>query len=349
MYIVANYIPPNFKIALSGLKIMQNLPFLPVSTQDAIKRGLSPKDLYLRSPVSIIQYFEDVEFAHNIYHVVIFGLVFLLVFCSLITIFNTSPWIKGSKAWILRYYRYITCRSYWLFDSLIYFQYITVIFAIFAQFLDASLNYKPCSELNLAASIIALLFSVCWPIAQIFYMRIRDFDPNFTYNYNEIHSWFYRDKAYYFTHPSQSIYQFWRWIETLWFVVLVVVINQPYVQLVLMIVTFLLHFVWIIWSKQYNEDFKLIYYMKLIELASFVAIEISMLICFSRYNTLDKSSYDSIGTAAIAFMFTITGCSIIRTVFGVYKKVMLLYDIPNPEFMMEPLSNMETSLRVKNP
>jgi predicted membrane metal-binding protein len=54
--------------------------------------------------------------------------------------------------------------------------------------------------------------------------------------------------------------------------VLVLIIQQPYVQLVLMIVTFILHFVWIIWSKQYNEEYKFVYYMKLIELASFIAI-----------------------------------------------------------------------------
>jgi hypothetical protein len=74
-----------------------------------------------------------------------------------------------------------------------------------------------------------------------------------------------------------------------------------------------------------------------------------MLICFSRYNTLDKSSYDSIGTASIAFMFTIAACSVMRALVCLYKKIMLLVDIPLPEFAMEPVSNMEVSLRVKSP
>jgi hypothetical protein len=184
MYIVPNSIPSNFKIALTGLKIMQNLPFLPVSMQKSIFNSLSPKDLYLKSPVSIMLYFQDVMFAHNIFQVLIFASLFLIFYCTLISLFNTVPWMRASKAWIFRHYRYVTSRTYWLFDSLIYFQYVTVTFAIFAQLLDTSINYSPSSELNLAACIIALIFSVCWPIVQIFYMRIREFDPNFSYNYS---------------------------------------------------------------------------------------------------------------------------------------------------------------------
>lgn len=44
IYIATNYLPSNFKTVLSGLKVVQNLPFLPIATQNSIMQHLLPSN-----------------------------------------------------------------------------------------------------------------------------------------------------------------------------------------------------------------------------------------------------------------------------------------------------------------
>ncbi len=183
IYIASNYLPSNFKVALEGLKVIQNLSFFSQTIQDKITNSLTPSDLFLASPTTYIQFYSDVSFANNIYHVLIFAVFICLIYSLLISIINTTLWMKRSKAWLLRHYRYLTLRPYWMFDSLFYFQFVTTSYAILAQFLDTSVNFKPSSQLNIAAASLALIFCIVWPVAQLIYLQVRRFDQNFEYNY----------------------------------------------------------------------------------------------------------------------------------------------------------------------
>jgi hypothetical protein len=66
-----------------------------------------------------------------------------------------------------------------------------------------------------------------------------------------------------------------------------------------------------------------------------VGIEIIILICYSKYETLDKVSYDQMGTAAIVFVFILVVCCFLRILSGLYRKIKLLFDIPSPEWNNE--------------
>jgi hypothetical protein len=136
MFLATNYLPSNFKVTLSGLSIVQNLPFLPLRTQTNIVNKLLPDNYFSSCPVAYIQYYRDVSFARNIYQVVFFVILLALVFGVLTILYRTVRWLRDSKVWLYRYYNYLTNRPYWLIDSLVYFQYIAVMYAIFAQFLD---------------------------------------------------------------------------------------------------------------------------------------------------------------------------------------------------------------------
>jgi len=136
IYIASNFLPSNFKIALSGLKIVQDLPFLAVSTQTNIMNSLLPRNYASDCPATYLQYFRDVSFVRNIYQVALFAIFFTVFFGMLIVLYRTVRWMRMSKVWLYTYYSYLTNRPYWLFDSLVYFQYVTVIYAVLAQFMD---------------------------------------------------------------------------------------------------------------------------------------------------------------------------------------------------------------------
>ena len=182
IYIASNFLPSNFKIALSGLSIVQDLPFLPITTQSSIMSKLLPLGYVSDCPSIYTQYFRDVSFARNIYQVVLFSIFFTAFWTLLIVLFRTVRWMRSSKAWLYAYYFYISNRPYWLFDSLVYFQYVTTIYAVMAQFIDKA-HLPPASNLNLAAAVITFIFGVAWPIFQAVYLKIREFDSNFSYNY----------------------------------------------------------------------------------------------------------------------------------------------------------------------
>lgn len=291
--------------------------------------------------MAFTQYFRDVSFARNVYHLVIFA-IFLTVFFTLLTVlYRTVKWMRTSKAWIYMYYGYITNRPYWLFDSLVYFQYVTLMYACFAQFMDKA-SHPPATSLNLAAAILAFLFGVIWPIAQMFYLKVREVDPNFAYHYSEVYLRFFQSKHQFFKSFGSMVYQYYRWLELLLVVILAVAVRSPSASLGLLLVLFLMHFIWLVGKKLYTEQYKAIYYLKLCELVCFVALEIVILVCCSKYETLDKAGYDHLGTAAIAFTFLIVICCFCRVLHGLYRKVTLLFDIPQPEWVDDLDQQLDT-------
>lgn len=336
IYIASNFLPSNFKVALSGLKIVQDLSFLPVSVQQSITKNLLPENYVSSCPPIYLQYFPDISFARNIYHAAIFALVISVFYGLLVLLYRTTRWLRTSKAWLAAYYCYLTSRPYWLFDSIFYFQYVTAMVAVFAQFIDRA-HFPPASSVNLAAAIFAFLFGVGWPIYQVVFLRIREFDPNFSYHYQEIHERFYQTKQRYFMSCDHTLYQYWRWLELMLVVVLAVSVHNPYPSLVLLLLISVMHFIWLVGRKLHNEAYKMVFYLKLLELVCFAAIEIIVLVCYSKYETLDKPGYDNLGTAAISFAFIIVACNVCRLLFGLYKKIMLFFYIPLPEFSGELL------------
>ena len=88
---------------------------------------------------------------------------------------------------------------------------------------------------------------------------------------------------------------------------------NPQAQLFLMIITFSLHMLLLLFTGiSRNSFFKAV---KSLELALFVGLEIIMLVCQTDNATLTTRSYNTLGNVAIALVFGIIFCSLIRSIY----------------------------------
>ena len=128
-------------------------------------------------------YHYDVAFFRHIYAIAMFACIFWVIFGILILLFRNIPMLRVSMCWLIRYYRYITNRVMWMVDSVFFFTFMTLCFAVFAQFQDVRMLKSPYTNLQLGGTVIALIFTIFWPLFQAFYLRYQYRDPNFNYFY----------------------------------------------------------------------------------------------------------------------------------------------------------------------
>lgn len=325
VYLCSNFLPSNYKVALGGIKIVQQMPFMSEGTVSGINQILLPANYFIEAPVTFTQYYPILQFGCSIHQIFLFALIISIIYAILIVTFRTVGWLRTNKAWLFQHYCCITDRTLWLFDSLVYFQTIGTAYAIFTQFIDT--NGLVSTGVNMAASWISLIFVVLWPITVNYFIRLKAYDFMFSYKYSEICYRYYKDKQQYFS-DSHGTYYLWRWFEVVFIPFVIVIIRQPYIAAVLLIVVAAIHFVWLIIKKIHNKQYKVYFYAKLVELLSFVCIYIAILICYGKTKDLDKESYDRLGDACLGFTFIIILMGFLRILYGLGVKIQQIRSVP---------------------
>jgi hypothetical protein len=218
-------------------------------------------------------YHYDISFFRHVYAIGMFLGIFWIIFGILILLFRTIPMLRISMSWPVRYFRYLTNRVMWLADSAFFYTFITLSFAVFAQFQDSRILKRPFNNLQLGGTIIALIFMILWPLFQAFYIRSQFKDPNFDYYYGEVHYRFYKNKAYYFDFWRIFFYQLFRYGQIFWVCILfTLVLTNYYAQVILLILTFTVHIIFLFWGRLYNAPHCSIFFVKIIELIGIIGL-----------------------------------------------------------------------------
>jgi hypothetical protein len=170
IYIASLALSPLFKTALWGFRESQdqNIAIYPTTWESHL-----PKYLYYNAPAQYQQYYRDVTFFRNIYNV---GLAFaillvvFLVFNIVLRIISSSDstFIKnlGNHTFVRHLKITFINRPVFYFNSIIFYQYFTVILACCFQFLDLKTrtNEKIFGSVNAAACLIAFILLTLYPI-----------------------------------------------------------------------------------------------------------------------------------------------------------------------------------------
>lgn len=164
IYVASKYIPSNLKVGLEGFRYIQDLNFWSNGIQDTIGSGVTGDNVIFDSPAEYMAYHTDIAFFRHIYSIGIFVCMFWVIFGLLILLFRSVPPLRVSMCWLIRYYRYITNRVMWMVDSVFFYTFVTLSFAVFAQFQDTRILKSPYTNLQLGGTIIALIFIVVWPL-----------------------------------------------------------------------------------------------------------------------------------------------------------------------------------------
>lgn len=216
-------------------------------------------------------------------------------------------------------------RPFFYFNSVVFYQYLSLMLACFLQFTSIynKTDQGSFSGVTAAAAIIAFVLGTIYPIFHFLWLRHkqntigRDKAIEYANRYHEI---FFR-----FVHKNiwegseityaERVYNIYRFGEIWWFTLVATALYyNPQAQLYLMIITFALHmFVLLFTSLSRNNFFKV---LKSLELALFVGLEIIMLVCQTDNATLTTRSYNTLGNVAIAIIFCIIFCSLIRSIYN---------------------------------
>lgn len=126
--------PALFRQALTGLREVQNQN---VAIHPSTWEAHLPQDFYYSSPTYLYQYYTDINFLRNIYNVaVIFaGLMLYLLFMNLLTGRISRESTLSSN--LMRHLK-VTFhrRPFFYFNSIVFYQYLTLVFACVLQFTD---------------------------------------------------------------------------------------------------------------------------------------------------------------------------------------------------------------------
>ena len=131
--------------------------------------------MYYDSPSYLFNYYTDINFFRNIYNI---GVAFAIFLVYLIAMhFLTKQCISRRMAnsnLILRHFK-ITFhrRPFFYFNSIIFYQYLTLILACFLQFtaLSNQTNQGSFSGVTAAAAIVAFVLATAYPIFQLLWLR----------------------------------------------------------------------------------------------------------------------------------------------------------------------------------
>lgn len=178
-------------------------------------------------------------------------------------------------------------RPYFVFNSVVFYQYVTVCIACTLQFIDlsSSINSDPFTGINAAAAIIAFILATAYPLIHFFYLSYKEKDMysiNYEVSYrNRYHEIFYRflpqnlwktpNNEFFPLGFKHRFYNLLRFGEIWWFSIIVALMYRwPFSQVFFLLVTNFLHltFLWIS-NISYTGVFKI---LKVLELLFFVGL-----------------------------------------------------------------------------
>ena len=188
-------------------------------------------------------------------------------------------------------------RPFFYFNSIIFYQYLTLVLACTLQFLDLTnrTNQGAYGGVNAAAAVIAFILATAYPCVHLYYLirKARDFGDErkieYANRYSEIFFRFLPVDVW--VEGSQGItnaerlYNLLRFGE-LWFYAIVVTAlhSSPQAQGFLLLVMNVAHLLLVLFSSlNFGLCFKL---MKVMELALFAGVEVILIVCDSQQDTL---------------------------------------------------------------
>ena len=150
----------------------QNIAVNPTKWEEPL-----PTETYYSSRAYFYQYFADINFFRNIYNIgVVFAIlmVYLLVMHIICKKFitrrmaNTSTIMRHLKVTFHR-------RVYFYFNSVVFYQYLTLILACCLQFTDLtnSTEQGTFTSISAAAAILAFILGTLYPLFHFFWLRHR--------------------------------------------------------------------------------------------------------------------------------------------------------------------------------
>ena len=240
--------------------------------------------MYYSSRSYFYQYFTDVNFFRNIYNI---GIVFagLVIYLGVMHVL-TKKFITRRMANTSVVYRHLKVtfhrRVYFYFNSIVFYQYLTLVLACCLQFTDltSSTNQGAFSTLSAIAAILAFVLATLYPLFHFFYLRYKKSSMTelLSIQYaNRYHEIFFRIvKRYIWTGEkeisySEQFYNLYRFGELWWYCVVVTALAfTTTAQIFVLLVLQLLHgFVVLFTGLSRNNVFKVI---KALELAGFVGL-----------------------------------------------------------------------------
>lgn len=115
-------------------------------------------------PAQYQHYYKDITFFRHIYNVGVAFAILILVYVVFRFVFGrfkkvVNPFIRHMRVTFLH-------RPLFYFNSIIFYQYFTVVLSCFLQFLDLKTrtNEPTFAGVNAAACIIAFIFATLYPI-----------------------------------------------------------------------------------------------------------------------------------------------------------------------------------------
>lgn len=161
IYVASLALSPILKTSLWGFREAQNqnIAINPSQWESGI-----PKYLYYDAPPQYQQYYHDITFFRNIYNV---GLAFAILILAYVVLHFIFKRFRNPDHIFVRHMRNtFVHRPLFYFNSVIFYQYFTVVIACFLQFLDlrTRTNESTFAGVNAAACIIAFILATLYPI-----------------------------------------------------------------------------------------------------------------------------------------------------------------------------------------
>lgn len=136
-----------------------------------------PYELYYNTPSYYEQYYTDVGFFRNIYNIAIAFLILgivAIVFNLLLGRCDISRNWKDNTFWRHMRVTFVR-RPYFIFNSIIFYQYLTLVLACGLQFtaLSNKTNQGAFSGINAAAAVVAFILATIYPLFHFWYLQRR--------------------------------------------------------------------------------------------------------------------------------------------------------------------------------
>jgi hypothetical protein len=291
IFVAALAAPSALRYAFVGFRETQdqNIAVHPSSWESGL-----PSELYYNTPSYFQQYYTDVGFFRNIYNIAIAFLIlgiFSIVAHFVLGRCDFSRHFKDNVLW--RHLRItFVKRPYFIFYSIVYYQYLTLIMACTLQFTGFTnqTNQGVFGGLNSAGAIVAFIFATIFPLAHFYYLQkkrkeMEEAKIEFANRYGEIFQEFlpvdvWVEESTGVTEAEQ-FYNLFRIGEIWWIcIVATVLYPNPQGQCFLLMITNLVHLVIVLFTSLSQS----LYYKlgKVFELAFFAGLEIIMLVCQSQ-------------------------------------------------------------------
>ena len=134
IYVASLALSPIFKTTLWGFRQSQdqNIAINPTQWESGL-----PQYLFYQTPAPYQHYYKDITFFRNIYNVGVAFAILTVVFIVFHIVFRKIKSIKNNaNVWIQHMRNTFVHRPLFYFNSIIFYQYFTVVLACCLQFLD---------------------------------------------------------------------------------------------------------------------------------------------------------------------------------------------------------------------